>query len=78
MYKNVYKTETTLAVDTILSGLEELPLSTNLMLLLATYYNDVGDSENQLIYLNKAKDEATRNSNTALLERINTEISGIE
>jgi|GEM_PF-460597 len=78
LYKNVYKTETTLAEDTLLSGLVQKPNSINFMLLLGTYYKDKGDTSNQLLYLNKALNEANRINNTELVGRINTEISDID
>lgn len=78
LYKNVYKTETTLAVDILVEGLAERPQSTDFMVLLATYYEDVNDQSNQLVYLEKALAEATLTYNTSLIEALTIEIDSIK
>jgi tetratricopeptide (TPR) repeat protein len=77
LYRNEYKTDTNRAEQILKEGLITKPESTNFMRLLANYYRDLGEEELQLEYLNKALNEATRTGDTALMERLNTEISDI-
>ncbi len=78
LYKNVYKTDTTAAVDILLRGLEQKPQSINFRLQLAKYYEDTGDVENQLRYLEEALDEANRTNNTTLAESLTAEIEALK
>lgn len=53
IYRYFYKQETTLAEDILKQGLERYPQATDLMAILAHYYNDLGQEEKAREYYQK-------------------------
>jgi tetratricopeptide (TPR) repeat protein len=75
LYKYSYKQNTTLVTDVLFEGLVENPNNTDLLITLAAYYKEVGNSINAKKYYEQARDEAQKLGNTQLVELLNEEIN---
>jgi Tfp pilus assembly protein PilF len=79
LYAYSYKTDTNLAADALLQGLENNPNHIDLLTMLARYYAVVRDDvENAQTYYRKAQTEAERLGNTSLSAIIEEELSGLK
>lgn len=77
LYHYFYKTDTTLAVDTLKSGIASNPEAIDLYRALAAYYKEKGDNSNALVYYKQALVLAQKVKNTGLVQTLQQEISGL-
>lgn len=75
LYKYSYKQDTTLAVDILLEGLTQNPNNIDLLITLAAYYKEVGNTINAKEYYTQARDEAQNLGNTQLVDLLNQELT---
>lgn len=78
LYRFSYKQETTLAEDTLLQGLEDVSNQIDLIILLATFYKDVGRNTDAQIRYEEAKELATIDGNDSLLLLIEGELNDLK
>src|SRR3989344_7326911 len=74
LYYFSYKEKWNLADDILLEGLSKNPKSTDLMILLAQYYKETGDTTNARTYYQKALTEAKAQGNTPLTDLLKQEL----
>ena len=70
LYRYSYKQDTTRAVDILKEGLKQNPEQVNLLMTLAGYYKDRGDTKNARTYYLQAKSAAQKNEDTKLATAI--------
>lgn len=75
LYKYSYKQETSMVTDILIEGIEKNPRNTDVIITLAAYYKEIGDSTNTKKYYEQAHDEAEKIGNIQLVELLNEEIS---
>ncbi len=74
LYRYSYKTETTLAADTLKDGLTVLVGDVNLLVTLASYYRDTADTTNAKKYFEEVLVIASTNGDIELVNAIKAEI----
>lgn len=77
LYRYSYKTDTNLAVDVIMEGLQVDPGAIDLMKLLAGYYKDRGENAKAIEWFEKARDAADARGNADLGKQMQTEIDAL-
>ena len=82
LYKYSYKQETDLVIEVLIEGIENNPISTDLMITLANYYKErgnmsKGDQTNAKEYFELALVEAEKLDNTQLIDILTQEISNL-
>ena len=75
LYKYSYKQDTALVTDVLFEGLTENPNNTDLLITLAAYYKEVGNTINAKKYYEQARDEAQKLGNIQLVELLDVELS---
>ena len=77
LYKLSYRKETTRAADILKQGLAKAPKSIDLMITLASYYKEKGDTSNARTYYEQALVEAKVKGNTTLIATLEEEIKNL-
>jgi len=78
LYKDSYRQNTASAVNTLLIGLEGTDDNINLLVPLALYYAEKGDSENARVYYEKAIRKAEQDGDTARAELLEAELARLQ
>ncbi len=78
LYKFSYQTDTSKAVDVLKQGISANPGNIDLLITLASYYRDKGDSKNARIYYEESLQKAKDAGNQALVDAINAEIKTLK
>ncbi len=78
LYKFSYQTDTNKAVDVLKQGVSANPGNIDLLVTLASYYRDKGDSKNARIYYEESLQKAKDISNQVLVDAINAEINALK
>ncbi len=78
LYSLSYKQETNNAENILLEGLENNLDNINLLMILAAYYEDKGNSEKAVIYYQKTAEQAKVLGNMDLYDQIQTQISALK
>jgi len=74
LYRYSYKTETTLAEDTLLEGIDVVADDINLLLALGDYYKEKERIADAIDYFTQVKEKAEKQGNKPLVDRMITEI----
>jgi tetratricopeptide (TPR) repeat protein len=77
LYRYSYTEKASLAPQVLKDGLAANPKSTDLMILLAQYYKETGDTTNARMYYQKAITEAKTQGNTSLATLIEQELNNL-
>lgn len=77
LYRYSYKEKSNLADDILLEGLSRNPKSTDIMILLAQYYKEIGNKDNARTYYQKALTEAKAQGNASLATLLEKEITNL-
>ncbi|MCH8889201.1 tetratricopeptide repeat protein [Patescibacteria group bacterium] len=77
LYKNVYKTDTSSAVDILLEGLENTDNNPDLMVMLASYCKENGDKENARSWYEAARDRALKDGKQSFADLLQEEIDNL-
>lgn len=77
LYKYSYKQDTDLVTAVLFEGLMKNPNDTNLLVTLANYYKEKGDTTNARKYYKQARDEAEKLKNFQLIQLLDEEISNL-
>lgn len=77
LYRYSYKEKSNLAPQILKDGLAKNPKSTDLMVLLAQYYKEIGDKTQARTYYNQALNEFNKSGNTSMSALIQQEITNL-
>lgn len=78
LYKFSYQTDTSKAVDVLKQGISANPGNIDLLVTLASYYRDKGDSKNARTYYEESLQKARDAGNQVLVDAINAEIKTLK
>jgi len=78
LYKLSYQTSTNKASDILKQGILNNPGNIDLIITLASYYKDKGDSKNARIYYEEALQKAKNIGNQTLVEALNAELKTLK
>jgi len=77
LYRYSYKTDTSLAVDTLADALKAVPGAVDVYVTLGSYYKEKGDRTNAIANYTKARDRAEELGNDRLVTQLETEIRAL-
>lgn len=78
LYKYSYQTNTTKAADTLKEGMAANPENIDLVVTLATYYKEKGDTMNARTYYTQALEKAKTAKNQTLIDQLTSELNALK